>query len=64
MQRFARFKFPVLLFGFSILVGMVGAWAKITHQTWANNALGLSLITQALAVAWTVFVVFDRKKPV
>jgi hypothetical protein len=64
MQRFARFKFPVLLFGFSILVAIVGAWAKITHQTWANSALAFCLITQALSVAWAVFLVFDRKKPV
>jgi hypothetical protein len=60
----ARFKFPILVFGFSILVNIIGAWAKITHQEWANGALAFGLITQALAVAWAVFVVFDRKKPV
>ena len=40
-----------LLFGVGASVVIVGAWGKLTHQPWANFALTLGLLTEAVIFA-------------
>ena len=40
-----------LLFGVGASVVIIGAWGKLTHQPWANFALTLGLLTEAVIFA-------------
>lgn len=40
-----------LLFGVGASVVIIGAWGKLTHQPWANFALTLGLMTEAIIFA-------------
>jgi|JI61114BRNA_FD_contig_81_15861_length_1389_multi_2_in_0_out_0_2 gliding motility-associated protein GldL len=40
-----------LLFGVGASVVIIGAWGKLTHQPWANFALTLGLMTEAVIFA-------------
>ncbi len=43
--------FKNFLFGVGAAVVIVGAWAKLTHQPWANMALTVGLMTEAFIFA-------------
>lgn len=43
--------FKNFLFGWGASVVIIGAWAKLTHQPWANVALTVGLMTEALIFA-------------
>lgn len=62
MSILQRFKLPILLFGVSMVLNTVGAWAKISHFSWSDMVLTSGLLMQAAAVAWAAFLAFDRKK--
>lgn len=62
MSIIQKFKLPILLFGVSMVLNIFGAWAKISHISWADMILTSGLIMQAAAVAWAVYIAFDRKK--
>jgi hypothetical protein len=57
------------LFGSITVVGILattlGAWAKITHQAWAQMVISLGLLFQGIGLAalvWFLFMWLKRKK--
>lgn len=66
MLLLRKFRWPIVIFLIGLVVKLFGAWAKITHQEYADTALTVGFFVQMGAVFITLFMVigllFTRQK--
>lgn len=62
MSVFKQFKFPLLLFLFGVLMGIIGAWLKIIHHSFADFLLTAGMLLQGIGVAYAIYILLKEKR--
>jgi uncharacterized membrane protein len=55
------FKYPLLLFLSGLLITIFGSWTKILHLSFADVALTIGMLLQALGVIYAIYVLVKTK---
>jgi hypothetical protein len=57
-----QFKYPLLLFLFGFLMGIIGAWLKILHHSFADYLLTAAMLLQGVGVAYAIYLLLKEKR--